>query len=66
MTEAIEALPPKCRRVFVLHKIHHLSHREISRVLGISGHAVEKHMMRALARCQSAFETPLQDNRHER
>lgn len=65
MTEAIQGLPPKCRRVFVLHKVHHLSHQEISRVLSISRHAVEKHMVRAMARCQGAFETSLQDNRHE-
>lgn len=65
MTEAIEGLPPKCRRVFVLHKVHHLSHQEISRVLGISRHAVEKHMVRAIARCQASFEASLQDSRHD-
>lgn len=65
MAEAIEGLPPRCRRVFVLHKVHHLSHQEISRVLGISRHAVEKHMVRAIARCQAAFEASLQDNRHD-
>ncbi len=56
MTQAIEELPPKCRRVFLLHKVHGLSHKEIASVLGISGHAVEKHIMRALARCQAVYE----------
>ena len=59
MSQAIDQLPAKCRRVFLMHKVHHLSHKEIARMLGISQHAVEKHIMRALARCQAAFEKDL-------
>lgn len=56
LSRTIEELPPKCRRVFLLHKVHHLSHKDIAESLGITQHAVEKHVMRALARCQQAFE----------
>jgi RNA polymerase sigma factor (sigma-70 family) len=44
----IEALPPKCRRVFVLRRIHGVSQREIARMFGISQAAVEKQATRGL------------------
>jgi len=45
---AIEALPPKRRTVFIMSRIHNLSYREISRRVGISEGAVEKHVWRSL------------------
>ncbi len=48
--EALHALPPQQRRVFRMHRIQGLSHREISETLGISRSAVEKHMIAALKR----------------
>ncbi len=53
---AIESLPPRRRQVFVLHKLHHMSHVEITRELGISRHAVDKHLFRALGQIQKEFE----------
>jgi RNA polymerase sigma-70 factor (ECF subfamily) len=47
---AVETLPAQQRRVFRLHRIQGLSYREISENLGISGSAVEKHMIAALKR----------------
>jgi RNA polymerase sigma-70 factor (ECF subfamily) len=47
---ALETLPPQQKRVFRLHRIQGLSHREISETLGISRSAVEKHMIAALKR----------------
>ena len=44
----IERLPLKCRRVFILRRIHGVSQREIARTLGISQTAVEKHAARGL------------------
>jgi len=44
---AIELLPPRCRNVFLLHRIDGMSYSEISKRLGISVSAVEKHMARA-------------------
>lgn len=44
----IEGLPAKCRRVFVLRRIHGVSQREIARMLGVTQAAVEKQAGRAL------------------
>jgi RNA polymerase sigma factor (sigma-70 family) len=45
---AVEDLPPRCRRVFELHKFKGLSHAEVADALGISRSAVEKHVSAAL------------------
>lgn len=49
---ALESLPPRCRQVFILHRVHHRSYTEIARRLGISQSAVEKHIIRALIKCK--------------
>lgn len=49
---AVERLPPLCRRVFVLRKVHKLSHGEISQVLGVSPSTIEKHVAKGLVRCR--------------
>jgi len=49
---AVERLPPLCRRVFVLRKVHKLSHAEISQVLGVSESTIEKHVAKGLVRCR--------------
>jgi RNA polymerase sigma factor (sigma-70 family) len=49
---AVERLPPLCRRVFVLRKVHKLSHAEIAQVLGISHSTIEKHVAKGLMRCR--------------
>jgi RNA polymerase sigma factor (sigma-70 family) len=49
---AVERLPPICRRVFVLRKVHKLSHAEISEVLGVSPSTIEKHVAKGLVRCR--------------
>ncbi len=43
----IDALPPRCREVFTLHRIAGVPHQEIASRLGISTKAVEKHMANA-------------------
>ncbi len=45
---AIEALPPKRRRIFEMHKLEGLSHREIAAALSISISTVEKQMVAAM------------------
>lgn len=52
LQRAIHALPDKCRRVFVMYKIQQLSYEEISNQLGLSRHAVEKHIARGLEFCR--------------
>ena len=59
--EAIDRLPPRCRRVFVLRKFHDLSHKDIATELGISISTVEKHLAKALRLC----EKHLQRNGHK-
>lgn len=49
---AVEKLPPLCRRVFVLRKVHKLSHAEISVVLDVSESTIEKHVAKGLVRCR--------------
>ncbi|HVW67800.1 MAG TPA: RNA polymerase sigma factor [Steroidobacteraceae bacterium] len=49
---AVDRLPPLCRRVFVLRKVHKLSHAEISAVLGVSASTIEKHVAKGLVRCR--------------
>lgn len=52
---AIASLPPRCREVFVLHKLEGLSQREVASRLGISLNMVEKHVMRGLLACRAAL-----------
>ncbi len=49
--EAISALPPQCRQVFILRKIHGLSQKEVALRLGISVSTVEKHLAAGLLKC---------------
>lgn len=46
---AIDSLPDKTRRVFLMHRVDELSYRDIHRQLGISIATVEYHMIKALA-----------------
>ncbi|WP_234002478.1 MULTISPECIES: RNA polymerase sigma factor [Sphingopyxis] len=45
---AVDAMPPKTRRVFLMHRVDELTYREIHEQLGISIATVEYHMMKAL------------------
>lgn len=47
--EAVDTLPEKTRRVFLMHRVDEFSYREIHEELGISIATVEYHMMKALA-----------------
>ncbi len=50
--QAITELPPRCRDVFILHKIRGMSYREIGQMLDISESAVEKHIIKGLQHCR--------------
>jgi len=54
---AVEALPPKCRQAFVLHKLEGVPHHEIARQLGVSRSAVEKYVIRGMNACRDALES---------
>lgn len=51
LSEAISLLPTKCRQVFLLRKVHELSHKDIADQMGISVSTVEKHIAMGLVRC---------------
>lgn len=52
LVAAIEALPPRCREAFVLHKLDGLSHAEVAARMGISRNMVERHVMLAVLACR--------------
>ncbi|ENO90458.1 RNA polymerase sigma factor [Thauera linaloolentis] len=61
LTQAIESLPPRCRDVFVLHKLHEWPQADVAAHLGISVKAVEKHVRIGLACCRVAMAGFLDD-----
>jgi len=48
INEAIQTLPEKCRKVFVMSREEQLSHKEIAEKLQISSKTVEAHITKAL------------------
>ena len=50
--EAVAALPEKCRHVYLLRKVHGLTHRTIADNLGISLSTVEKHLRIGALSCR--------------
>lgn len=56
LTEAIRALPERCRTILVLRKHHGLSHREIAERLGISPHTVNAQITAAMIKCRAYFQ----------
>lgn len=51
LTEAIHALPERCREVLLLRKIKGLSQKEIAELLGIAEHTVEALAAKGTRRC---------------
>jgi RNA polymerase sigma-70 factor (ECF subfamily) len=60
ISEILNHLPEKCRRVFLLSRHEHLSHKDISAGLNISVSTVEKHIVKAL----KVLRTNLKDYQH--
>ena len=62
--DAIAALPPRCRKVFLLRKVQAKTHREIAEQLHISVSMVEKHIANGVAKFDAYMAenpSPLQD-----
>jgi RNA polymerase sigma-70 factor (ECF subfamily) len=55
LTRAIDALPPRTREVFRLHKSEHMSHEAIAAQLGMARNTVMVHMVKALGACRAAL-----------
>src|SRR3546814_12439726 len=50
----VRAMPPKTRRVFVMHRVYRMTYKQIAQQIGISVATVEYHMARALTLCRTA------------
>ena len=50
--EAVASLPVQCRRVYLLRKVHGLSHKEIAARTGLSVSSVEKHLLKGVLKCR--------------
>jgi RNA polymerase sigma-70 factor (ECF subfamily) len=50
--EAVASLSSQCREVYLLRKVHGLSHKEIASQLGIAVSTVEKHLMKGIDQCE--------------
>jgi RNA polymerase sigma-70 factor (ECF subfamily) len=48
LRQAVDELPPRCREVFELSRVHGLKYAEIAQTLGVSVKAVEAQMGKAL------------------
>ena len=53
--QALLAMPPRTRRIFLMHRLRHLTYKEIAEHLGVSNKTVKYHMTRALARCRKTI-----------
>ena len=53
---ALLALPPRTRRIFLMHRLKGMSYRAIAEHLRVGDKCIEYHMMRALGRCRRATE----------
>jgi len=49
---AIDTLPPRCKEVFIMHKIHGMPQAEVAEQLGISIKMVERHTRLGIASCK--------------
>jgi len=53
--QALRIMPPRTRRIFLMHRLRHLTYKQIAGQLGVSNKTVKYHMARALARCRQAL-----------
>ena len=51
--EAVATLSHKCREVFLLRKVHGLSHKEIARRMSLSVSSVEKYLRQGILACDA-------------
>lgn len=54
--DAVASLPEKCRQVFLLRKVHGLTHREIADRMSLSLSSVEKYLHKGIVDCRVYLE----------
>jgi len=55
LAQAIDGLPPKCRKVIWMRRVDDLSQREVAARLGISEKSVEKHVIKGMRILERTF-----------
>ncbi len=58
LIDVIENLPPRCREVFIMHKIHQVPQAEVAQRLNISRQMVEKHLKAGMTACRARLPSP--------
>jgi RNA polymerase sigma-70 factor (ECF subfamily) len=53
--KALAGLPPRCREVFILHRLENLTYRQIAKQLDISPRTVEHHVANAVFHLRKAL-----------
>jgi RNA polymerase sigma factor (sigma-70 family) len=53
---AVEELPPRCRQVFLLHRVHELSTEEIAKRVGIGERMARRYLARALEHIRATMD----------
>ncbi|WP_082221599.1 RNA polymerase sigma factor [Herbaspirillum chlorophenolicum] len=56
LINVIENLPPRCREVFIMHKIHQIPQAQVAGHLNISRQMVEKHLRVGMAACRARLQ----------
>lgn len=56
---ALDKLPSKCRKAFLMHRSRNMNYRQIATELGVSVSTVEKYMIAALEQCRSKVQWDL-------
>jgi RNA polymerase sigma-70 factor (ECF subfamily) len=62
ISQTVEALPAKCRQVFLMYRGEELSMREISERLDVSVKTVENHIRKAMLECRRSLQKAHADN----
>ncbi len=63
--EAVTALPDQCRRVFLLRKVHGLSHKEIAKRMNLTLSSIEKHLLKGVLKCRAYIREREHGKTHE-